>query len=66
MSERLIQISVELSPEEALAFAQFLKRAGHSDYLRFTEKDNSEEAYLILYTADKLRSALTAAGFAPR
>jgi hypothetical protein len=49
-----------------LAFAQFLKLAGHSDYLAFTAKANSEEAYRMLEAANKIREALAAIGIAPR
>ena len=51
---------------KALAFAQFLKLAGHSDYLAFTAKANSEEAYRMLEAANKIREALAAIGIAPR
>lgn len=64
MTPPTVKISLELPESEALAFAQFLKRAGHGDYRNFTRDD--EEAYRMLYAADKLRAALAEAGFAPR
>jgi len=63
-NDKLVRFSVDLTADEALAFAQFLKRAGHSDYLNFTKDD--EEAYRMLYAADKVRPSLAAAGIAPR
>jgi hypothetical protein len=66
MAESVIKVSVELSAEEARAFAQFLKRAGHADYVRFSVKGDKEEPFLMLYAADKLRRAFAEAGIAPR
>lgn len=66
MPESPLRFSAALPYEEALALAQFLKRAGHTDYLRFTERSNSEEAYRMLWAADKLRAALAENGVAPR
>ena len=64
MNERTIKITAWLSPSEAEAFAQFLKRAGHSDYLR--NAADSGEAYEMLYAGEEIRKALTEAGYAPR
>jgi hypothetical protein len=61
-----VRFSVELPFDEALAFAQFLKRAGHSDYLRFAMQSDNEEAHRMLEAANKLREALAAIGIAPR
>ena len=61
-----VRFSVELPFEQALALAQFLKRAGHSDYLPFTMKSDSEEAYRMLEAANTLRDALAETGIAPR
>jgi hypothetical protein len=66
MAETLIRISAELTAEEALAFAQFLKRAGHADYVHFAESGDDEQAYLMLYAANKLREAFAAGGISPR
>lgn len=64
MTAENIRISLELTADEAWAFAEFLKRAGHSDYLRFTR--DSEEAFKMLSAAEKLRDGLAEAGIAPR
>jgi len=59
-----ITITAELSDSEALAFAQFLKRAGHSDY--HANAVDTDEAYEMLYAGEKIRRALAEAGYAPR
>jgi hypothetical protein len=57
-------IDVDLTDEQAWALAQFLKRAGFSDYLRLAiDKD---EAYVMLDAGEKLRAALAELGHAPR
>lgn len=59
-----ISIQVELEPPMALAFAQFLKRAGHSNY---REKATSDaEAYEMLFAGEAVRRSLAEAGIAPR
>lgn len=60
----MVTVFVELNHVEAQAFAQFLKRAGHSDYL--ANAVDSDEAYEMLYAGEKVRKALAEAGFAPR
>jgi len=64
MGEQTVTVAVDLPLDHAWAFAQFLKRAGHSDYLRLAK--DSDEAYLMLYAGETLRDALTDAGVAPR
>lgn len=59
-----VALRVNLTKTEALALAQFLKRAGHSDYARCAA--DKEEAYQMLYAGEKMREALADAGFAPR
>ena len=59
-----LQIHVELTEEEAQAYAQFLKRVGLADY-RVTAQ-NEAEAYLMQQTGEKVRKALADAGFSPR
>jgi hypothetical protein len=59
-----IKFSVELNDDEALAFAQFLKRAGVSEYRIKAVSDN--EAYLMCGAASKIQSALADQGFSPR
>lgn len=60
----MVELSIQLDDAEALALAQFLKRAGHSDYMR--NAVDSNEAYSMLYAGDKVRTALADAGYAPR
>lgn len=61
-----IQLTVELPSAEAWAFAEFLKRAGHSDYLSFTIDDDQEEAYRMQEAASRIREALASAGVVVR
>ncbi len=55
---------LELSNEEADAFAQWLKRAGFTQYRQLAIDD--EDAYRMQAAAEQLRVALALAGFAPR
>ena len=57
-------ITVELSDEQARAFAQFLKRVGHRDYISLAVDD--EEAYLMLDAGEVIRRELRQAGYMPR
>ncbi len=59
-----VTITVELSSEEALAFAEFLKRAGFTDYR--SNAFNDDEAYLMLWAGNKIQKALAERGIAPR
>ena len=59
-----IQIHVELTEQEAQAYAQFLKRIGLADYK--VNAQNEAEAYLMQQTGEKVRKALADAGFSPR
>lgn len=59
-----VQINAQLTEEQALAFAQFLKRACFSDYR--SNAVSQDEAYLMIYAGEVLRKALADAGFAPR
>lgn len=59
-----ITVSVTLTEEQALAYAQFLKRVGFSDY-----KNNSvdkDEAYVMVDAGERIRAALHRAGYRPR
>lgn len=60
----MVTFTVELTDAEALAYAQFLKRSGFSDYKAASESE--EQAYQMRDAASKVREALAAAGFAPR
>lgn len=57
-------IQVELSDDQAWAFAEFLKRVGYGDY-RPLAVDESE-AYDMIYAGGKVRAALAEQGYAPR
>lgn len=61
---RDVQVTAFLSPAEAWNLAQFLKRAGFSDF-RINAQDDGE-AYGMRDAADRVRKALSEAGFAPR
>lgn len=59
-----IQLVAELSEQEALDYAQFLKRVGFSDYRN--NAIDQDEAYRMLEAGEKIRSALSEAGYSPR
>ena len=62
--EKLSQIYCDLPDDEATALAQYLKRAGLSDYRQLAVDD--EEAYSMQAAFERLRTALALAGYAPR
>ncbi|MDX1252187.1 MAG: hypothetical protein IDH49_08090 [Gammaproteobacteria bacterium] len=56
--------TVELTEDQALAYAQFLKRVCFSDYMdHAVDKD---EAYQMMYAGERIREGLASAGFSPR
>jgi len=59
-----VTVQVELSDEQAWALAQLLKRLGYSDCRGLAQDDN--EAWLMMLAAERVRQALTEAGYAPR
>jgi len=59
-----VTVTVQLPQQEAWALAQFLKRAGHYDYLRCAA--NEDEAYNARYAGDKVADALRESGVNPR
>lgn len=59
-----IIITVSLTPKEALAFAQFLKRVGYNNY--YENAVSEEETYTMIEAGEKIRNELSKAGFAPR
>jgi hypothetical protein len=59
-----MEIRVELSTDEAEAFAQFLKRASFKDFRDCAADD--DEAYFIRDAGERIRDALASAGIAPR
>lgn len=59
-----VKFTVELSEEEALAYAQHLKRSGFSDYK--CSATSEQEAYLMRDAAGVIQRELANSGFAPR
>ncbi|MEM6254842.1 MAG: hypothetical protein AAF821_18150 [Cyanobacteria bacterium P01_D01_bin.156] len=64
MDEHSIQIQATLTAAEALAIAQFMKRATFDDYLR--RAVDSDEAYTMIAAASKIREALAVQDIDPR
>jgi hypothetical protein len=62
--EPFVHLDFDLTPAEALALAQFLKRVGVDDYRRLAV--DRDEAWLMLDAGERVRAALAAAGYAPR
>jgi hypothetical protein len=62
--EPFVHLDLDLTPAEALALAQFLKRVGVDDYRRLAV--DRDEAWLMLDAGERVRAALAAAGYAPR
>ncbi|RJF91951.1 DUF7706 family protein [Noviherbaspirillum saxi] len=57
-------IEVNLPDELAWALAEFLKRAGYSDYRQLAVSE--QEAYDMQDAGEKVRAALAERGIAPR
>lgn len=57
-------IEVELTEQQAEAFAQFLKRVGYDDYRQLAA--NQEEAWAMLSAGQRIRASLADHGYAPR
>ena len=55
---------IELTDEEAWAFAQFLKRVAVDDYRRLAV--DLDEAYTMRDAGEAIRAALAEQGYAPR
>ena len=64
MNEQRFELTVQITETQAHHAAQFLKRAGWTEY-RACAVDN-EEAYAIRDALDAIQRALRDAGFAPR
>lgn len=60
----MITVEVEMTEEQAAAFAQFLKRVGVSDYRNLSVDD--QEAYAMQEAGERIRRALGEAGYTPR
>ena len=57
-------IQLELTDELAMAFAEFLKRAGYSDYRQLAADE--QQAYAMQEAGEKVRAALAEQGILPR
>lgn len=64
MSEKTVQITVELSEEEAWQWAQFCKRSSWDMFRVCATSD--EEAETMVCAEAKIRRALAEKGYAPR
>ena len=64
MTTHTVKLVAELSAYQAEALAQFLKRAGWSEFRTCAVDD--DEAYAIRDAVDQVARALAEAGFAPR
>lgn len=64
MTQKTVMVSVELTDEEAWAFAQYLKRVGFYDYK--SNSENEEQTYLMRDAGFKVQKALADVGYAPR
>lgn len=64
MAQTPVTLILELLPDEAWALAQFVKRAGYSDFRALAADD--AEAWAMRDAAERLRRALADQGSAPR
>jgi cytochrome c len=64
MTTKTVTLPLDLTEQEAWDFAQFLKRAGYSDYAN--KAADEDEAYRMLHVGEKVRGALAEAGISPR
>ena len=64
MSDQPVRIVLELPADQAWAIAQFVKRAGLSDYRVLAQSER--EAYAMREAGDAIGEAFAAAGCAPR
>lgn len=59
-----VRFTVELTEDQALAYAQFLKRVCLSGYMGFAVDE--DEAYRMVSAGEKIRVELASAGYLPR
>lgn len=59
-----VTVMIELTPQEALALAQFVKRVGWSEFRQNAVDD--DEAYVIRDAVDRVAAGLAHVGYAPR
>lgn len=60
----MLNIQLEMPESQAWAFAEFLKRAGYSDYRQLAASD--QEAWDMQEAGERLRAAFAERGIAPR
>jgi hypothetical protein len=61
---KTVSVTVDFTPGEALALAQFVKRSLFDTYRGFAVDE--QEARLMLAAVENLRKGLAAEGFSPR
>ena len=59
-----VEVQVQLSESEAWDLAQFLKRVGFDQFL--VNAQDEDEAYRMMFAAEKVRKAVAEAGYSPR
>ena len=59
-----VEVHARLSPAQAWALAQLVKRLGYRECRGLAEDE--DQAWLMLIGAERLRQALAEAGYAPR
>ena len=59
-----VELTIRLSESEAWDLAQFLKRVGFGQF--FAAAQDEDEAYSMMFAAEKVRKALAEAGYSPR
>lgn len=59
-----VTVTLELTPQEALALAQFVKRVGWSEFRQNAVDD--DEAYVIRHAVDRVAAGLAQVGYSPR
>lgn len=62
--DKIISVTVEFTDAQAWQLAQFIKRSTFSDYRGHAQDD--DEAYVMINAAERVRTALADAGYAPR
>lgn len=63
---KTVTFTVELDEREAVALAQFVKRAHHGTCDRLSDPANPEEPQLMMNALIAVQAALRKAGYAPR
>lgn len=66
MSKLPVRFTVELPPEEALALAQFVKRAHFGTCERLSDPSRKDEPQLMINALVAVQRSLAEVGYAPR